>query len=224
MRNGRSKHNGGLARRKFLDSDELARFREFARLRAEKLKSQRAETDYLIVELLALSGLRAGELAATDRHPERYLRLRNLNLNATAPEIEVDDAKRDKSRIVPISSALANLLRGYVAKYRATAGPDAPLIEGCHGKPLRYRVLYDKLIRLEIEAGLRTERDAPDQRRHDRACHSLRHSYAVRYLEESGNDYKGLADVLGHSSAQITMDVYAGVTDKRRRAVAERMQ
>lgn len=43
--------------------------------------------------------------------------------------------------------------------------------------------------------------------------HGIRHTFATRSLE-SGMDIKTLSRILGHSSIQITLDLYAHVTDQ----------
>ena len=43
--------------------------------------------------------------------------------------------------------------------------------------------------------------------------HGIRHTFATRSLE-SGMDIKTLSRILGHSSIQISLDLYAHVTDQ----------
>ena len=43
--------------------------------------------------------------------------------------------------------------------------------------------------------------------------HGMRHTFATRSLE-SGMDIKTLSRLLGHSSIQISLDLYAHVTDQ----------
>lgn len=52
--------------------------------------------------------------------------------------------------------------------------------------------------------------------------HDLRHSYAVAAIR-SGIDVKTVQNNLGHATAAMTLDVYAGYTDDMGRAAAERM-
>ena len=59
--------------------------------------------------------------------------------------------------------------------------------------------------------------------RPDARFHDLRHTYAVIKLE-NGDDIKTLQEDLGHYSAAFTLDVYGHVTEKMRKASAERMQ
>lgn len=44
-------------------------------------------------------------------------------------------------------------------------------------------------------------------------CHGIRHTFATRSLE-SGMDIKSLSRILGHSSIQISLDLYAHVTEQ----------
>ena len=57
----------------------------------------------------------------------------------------------------------------------------------------------------------------------DCRIHALRHSYAVQDLA-NGGDVKTLQENLGHSSAAITLDIYAHATDEMKKKSADRMQ
>ena len=60
--------------------------------------------------------------------------------------------------------------------------------------------------------------DIPDSRFHD-----LRHSYAVAALQ-AGDDVKTVQENLGHATAAFTLDKYGHVTEKMKRASADRME
>lgn len=208
---------GGLPRRKYLDPETLQKFRDWVKDQAIRRKSKRAWTDYVIVEILSLSGLRPGELAATTEHPQRYLRIGDLFLDGE-PELEVRDGKGHVSRVVKISHALATKIRAYIADFRINAPPSAPLFEGCTGEPLIYHTLLDKIRRLGRDFGLVDTQGQPRRLK----PHMLRHSYAVRFLEESDNNVEQLQDILGHANIETTM-VYAATTDHRQRRNVEKM-
>ncbi|MDR2615773.1 MAG: tyrosine-type recombinase/integrase [Oscillospiraceae bacterium] len=69
---------------------------------------------------------------------------------------------------------------------------------------MQYR--FKKLLRT---AGLR-----------DVNFHTTRHTFATRALE-SGCDIKTLSEFLGHASVAMTLNCYAHVLDKRKRAHIE---
>ena len=51
----------------------------------------------------------------------------------------------------------------------------------------------------------------------------MRHTFAVTSLV-AGDDIKTVQENLGHATAAFTLDVYSHVTDKMRKASANRMQ
>lgn len=50
--------------------------------------------------------------------------------------------------------------------------------------------------------------------------YDLRHKYATAALE-AGADVRTTADLMGHSSTRLTLDVYQHVTDERKRDAAD---
>jgi integrase len=59
--------------------------------------------------------------------------------------------------------------------------------------------------------------------RPDLSFHALRHTYATEEIA-SGTDPKTVASTLGHSTVQMTMDVYATAVSETKKASAERRQ
>ena len=53
--------------------------------------------------------------------------------------------------------------------------------------------------------------------------HDLRHTLATVAIA-SGSDVKSLRDMLGHTTATMTLDVYAHPSSKRQREVVDGMQ
>ncbi|RPJ38493.1 MAG: site-specific integrase, partial [Planctomycetaceae bacterium] len=216
---GSKRHHGGLTRKKYLDPDTLRAFRQWMAARAKERNDRRAYTDWIIVEILSRTGLRAGELVSTQEHPDRYLRIADLVLTEADPSIEVKVGKGRVSRVVRISTSLAKLLAWYVAEYRKGAGPDDPVIcsERCSTVPAQYRSFDVKLKTWTRQYGA-------DKLGLTLRGHVFRHSFAVDFLLKNNNDYVALAEILGHSDASVTMTVYCHTTDGRARQMAERMQ
>lgn len=53
--------------------------------------------------------------------------------------------------------------------------------------------------------------------------HALRHTFATRWIE-CGMDIKSLSEVLGHTSVQITLDLYVHSSDKLKRDAIEQIE
>lgn len=53
--------------------------------------------------------------------------------------------------------------------------------------------------------------------------HALRHTFATRWIE-CGMDIKSLSEVLGHTSVQITLDIYVHSSDKMKRDAIEQIE
>lgn len=96
-----------------------------------------------------------------------------------------------------------------------TLDRDAPVFVDGRGQPLNYVTfhgLYFKpAVREVLPPGL-----------HGLRFHDLRHSYAS-FLVEQGAHPKEMAELMGHSSVQITLDRYAHVMPRLRSALAERL-
>lgn len=198
MRTNR-KTRGGLAPEKYLTEEQLAKLRDYAQSRARKYKGRDVETDHLIIEILCLSGLRAAELCA--------LEIRDLPCSHGKPAIEVRKGKGAVARPVLISDALASHIARYVGAFRKEAGAGEPLFLSMTGRPIAYRVVYNKVKRLMLAVGIARVRDKPDRRQRDCACHTLRHTYATRlYAQE--RDLAFVCDQLGHTNINTTT-IYA---------------
>lgn len=195
-------HRGALDPEKYLSRDQLDRLRAHALAESDRLKSRRARTDYLLVEILCLSGLRASECC--------HLTLADLPCTHQKPLLEVRDGKGQVSRAVHISEPLAARIAEYVARYRAGAEPAEPLFLGCHGQPLRYRILYEKIKRLGKAIGITIW------------PHMLRHSYAVN-LYALENDLLFVQQQLGHADSKTT-EIYARTTSASCRRQAEQLR
>ena len=50
------------------------------------------------------------------------------------------------------------------------------------------------------------------------SCHNLRHTFCTRFCENETN-IKVIQAIMGHSSIETTMDIYAKVTDKKKQVI-----
>ena len=215
------RHHGGLTRKKYLDPETLLSFRKFMGDRAKERNSRRAWTDYVIVEILARTGLRAGELVRGEEHPNRYLRIEDVVLDERDPAINIVEGKGNVSRVVKISPSLRGLLAWYISEFRADAAPDAALIETeWGGTALSYSSLNGAKCKLWARE---YEQKVGPLGLTSLSAHVFRHSMSLVFLEKTNNNYRALADILGHASPAITMSVYSHTTEKQSREFADRM-
>lgn len=199
----------GLMPEKYLAAGELAQLRAYVRRRAHKRKSRAAHTDFLAVEILACSGLRAGELVATREHPGRYLRIRDLPCHHGKNVICIVEAKHGSARSVIIPESLVAHIAKYVQDHRQGAESADPLFQARTGKPMCYGTLRRKLRLIGEEMGL-TQRLKP---------HMLRHSYAMS-LYGVEHDLRLVQQQLGHADPQTTT-IYANTTAESARRQVE---
>lgn len=168
-----------------------------------------------VVPVLALAGLRWGELAglqAGDRVsvPGPGLRLRRAVLaSGGGGAMYVDTLKNHRARTVPLVLDLASI----VDRWSAGKGPDAWLFGAPHGGPLR-----ESNWKRSVAWNAATSTvGLPGFRVHD-----LRHTAASVWLA-AGADPKVIQRVLGHATAAMTMDLYGHMVDANLWQAAQRV-
>jgi len=158
-----------------------------------------------VVPVLALAGLRWGELAGLqvgDRVsvPGPGLRLsRAVLASGGGGALYVDTLKNHRARTVPLVAELVPI----IDRWSAGKEPEAWLFAAPNGGPLRES-------NWKRSVGWRAARVAagvPDVRVHD-----LRHTAASLWLA-AGADPKVVQRVLGHATAAMTMDLYGHLVD-----------
>jgi len=130
--------------------------------------------DYLIILMLAHTGMRRGELSR--------LAVRRVNFHNNT--ILVFQGKGRKDRVIPISETLRKPLQDYIASSRLTSR------DRLFG--LSERRIYQIVTHYARLAGL-----------YDFHPHSLRHYFATRLLE-LGASLKAIQELLGHASIETT--------------------
>jgi integrase len=103
--------------------------------------------------------------------------------------------RHNRPRTVPVPSAVIDELSRHVATYGL--GPDGLLFTGPYGGPLRRTTFSDAWRRAAAPLGIPT----------GDGFHELRHFYAS-VLIRAGESVKVIQERLGHTSAQMTLDVY----------------
>jgi integrase len=158
-----------------------------------------------VVPVLALAGLRWGELAGLqvgDRVtvPGSGLRLhRTVLASGGGGALYVDTLKNNRARTVPLVLDLVPL----VDRWSAGKVPDAWLFEAPEGGPLR----ESNWKRSVGWSAATSAVGVPGFRVHD-----LRHTAASVWLG-AGADPKVVQRVLGHATAAMTMDLYGHMMD-----------
>jgi len=157
-----------------------------------------------IVLLLALTGLRIGELLA----------LRNKNVDLAAGVIRVRETvhegrfgspkTRSSRRDVPMSEAVRSLLKPF-----ASEDPNGLIFRARNGSPLNPKNLANRVLRPACK-----KLNLPVV-----GWHSFRHSHAT-LLTEVGESIKTTQAILGHSDLNTTLNIYShAIPESQRRAV-----
>lgn len=169
---------------KFLDDPTAAKF--MAALATDPDRRRR-----LLVELLARTGMRAGELGgirddAMYRIGHRWW-------------LRIPIGKLHNDRVVPLHP----LLVGLISDYQAWRGPSRNgfLLEREDGQPFDRRTIHRYVERVAKRAGIAKVHP-----------HQLRHTLATQCLNR-GMSLEAIAALLGHRSPRMTL-VYARISDE----------
>lgn len=151
-------------------------------------------TYYYMIGLLAVTGLRVSEVAAL------------LRADFTSDGLVIRETKFRKSRLVPLHASTRKALNEYLAIRRRIGGPNEHLFVLSTGKPPDHASVSRAFIKLARQTGLR---GGPGER--GTRLHDLRHSFAVRSLEQCGSDRDvvnrhmlALSTYLGHACISDT--------------------
>ncbi len=165
----------------FLDEAPMDRLFDVAEFAAD-FAGQR---DRLVLELLYGTGIRLSELIG--------LQLSDVDLYARTIVVL---GKRSKQRIVPLTDALIEQLKTYLAGRGQEFGTPLPtdyLVLTDTGQPA-YPVLIQRITKKYLTLVTTLEKRSP---------HVLRHTFATHLLN-NGADLNAIKDLLGHSSLAAT--------------------
>jgi integrase len=167
---------------KFLDDPTAAKF--MAALAVEPDRRRR-----LIVELLARTGMRVGELGGL--RDDAMYRLGDTYW------LRIPVGKLHNERTVPLHPMLVGLINDY----RAWRGPTASglLVERDDHQPMDPRTIYRHVTAVARRAGVHVH------------PHALRHTLATQCINR-GMSLEAIAALLGHRSPRMTL-VYARISD-----------
>jgi site-specific recombinase XerD len=142
--------------------------------------------DIAIIEILAGTGIRVSELLA--------LAVGDIEIKERSGKLTVRRGKHDGFREIPLTKDIRHALSAYLEQHPEKNDPDTPMWVGLRGKLSNrssiVRVLNKYAYQAEIEAV---------------TPHTLRHTFATRYLEANPDDLRGLAALLGHANLNTVM-------------------
>lgn len=188
-----------VARKRFLTAAQVAAL------------ADASDRDRVLVYVLAYCGLRFGEAAGL-RVEDVDLTRRRLRVERSISDVDghlvATTPKTHHAREVPVPSFVAAMLADVVDGRRS----DAPLFTGPGGGLLRgnnfRRRSFDRAAATVGLPGL--------------TPHELRHT-AASLAVSAGANVKAVQRMLGHASAAMTLDVYAGLFGDDLDAVADRL-
>lgn len=209
-----------------LSWSEVARLVDATRIVGPKPKNPlRRETLQLAILLVYCCGLRLGEL----------LRLRVEDIDSERMLLKISHAKFNKSRLVPLSPSLGDVLNRYLRQRRRkgmSLDPQSPLVWSSEAGNTRslsaqgFRVTWRQVCRA---AGVLDSKQNPPR------IHDLRHSFAVEVLRRSyraGENPQAvlprLSRFMGHVTPaythyylKFTEQLQAVASDRFRRHIAD---
>jgi site-specific recombinase XerD len=163
-----------------------------------------AKRNYALVTLLVETGLRVGEVC--------QLRRLDLDVRDRSGQVQVREGKGRKERKVPLNSNARRALRLYLADRSQPQPEDYVFLSERGGKPLALRTVQATLAELGQRASIRRLSVTP---------HLMRHTFALRYLNQNPGKLVELATLLGHESLDTTM-LYVRPTAEQLVASVER--
>ena len=174
-------------------------------------------------KLLIFTGIREAEglgltWDAVDFNKKQLRINKQLQRDRDTGEYHLSSPKNHKGRILPISDEVAELLKAQkkAEELKRYASPREwtehnLVFSNPTGGYLSRQTVYSCFKRIIKKIGVS-----------DLTVHSLRHEY-TQLAQENGDDIKTVQEMLGHSSPEFTMRVYAQSSQGMKRNSAERM-
>jgi integrase/recombinase XerC len=153
-------------------------------------------TEALIIQLFYYTGIRLSELIS----------LKTTSIDFYRQQIKVL-GKRNKERIIPITTELTSLLKQHIEENQMKKGADEYLFSTKTGKKLYPRYVYD-LVKRNLNLVSTLQKKSP---------HVLRHTFATHLLN-AGADLNAIKELLGHANLAATQ-VYTHNSIERLKSV-----
>lgn len=185
-------------------SDERSLIRAVERA-AQARWEHHGHRDRAIITMMLETGIRVGELLD--------LKVKDVEIRERSGYLTIRSGKGGDYREIPLNKEARDALSSYLSwRYGSREpDPDDELWVGQRG-PLQTRSAVHRIINKHAYDA----RLDPD----DISPHTLRHTFAHRYLEANPDDIRGLAALLGHTDITTTM-IY---TEPSREDMANRLE
>jgi site-specific recombinase XerD len=144
--------------------------------------------DIAIIQVLAETGIRVGELLALQRGDL-------VDIQKRSAYLIVRQGKHGNYRTIPLTLAVREALTAYLTQpVQALLAEDDPVWWGPKSPLTQASSILRLLDKYSIYAGI--PKVSP---------HQLRHTFATRYLQRNPGDLRGLATLMGHSDLNTVM-------------------
>jgi site-specific recombinase XerD len=161
----------------------------------------KGKRDRVILRILCYTGIRVSELCALDMDDVQLGEL---------PTLIVRAGKGRKRRYIPLGEVDANVIQDWLDEHKIINGAD----QGALIMSLDHRTRGSRLSTRGARYIVNKYFKIAGLKKPGRSCHALRHSNAT-WLLEAGVPMQAIADLLGHSSMDITA-IYARIVDHRK--------
>lgn len=186
-----------LKKQRTASNNEILSLADFKRLLRFARRFGQEDT-YLIMKILAMTGIRIEELSVftVENVKSNYIRVRN----------------KCKERTIILRQDLAREIRAYCREKNINAG----IIFFCKdkGKMMAKSTIWRRMKKIAGAAKVQKNKVH---------AHSFRHLFAKMYLNEYNGSIAELADILGHNSIETTR-IYAQTTDEEKRRRLEKIK
>ena len=211
---------------KFYTKDELKIFLDSCQQHYNDIPDHQAILKYyaaydcILFRFLAFTGCRIGEVLAL-KWEDINLTDKVIKINKPLTDVkggyEIGTPKTKQSnRTITLDDNTITELKKWKLKQMelfvkiGTRGSDF-VFSNPHGKTIARNNIYNRSNKIADRAGL-----------HRLGNHGFRHTHAS-LLFEAGANFKDVQDRLGHSSINITMDIYTHVTKESKKITTERL-